>query len=322
MTPDRFAPSRMDTETLLDDICSPDPKRAAQGIQVAGTQRDTLLEGSLARLRAALEQPINTDTNAENSSPVFLAYLLAAWKETRAHPLLVSILRLPEDPLDRILGDVITEDASTILADTYPGEARFLHTLVYDKNAYGFARGAGLKALSILTYRGSYDRTNLSNDFTALAATFDPESESDQITAAEVVSCLLDLRMWELRGLALRLYDRGVVDETIISREEVEEKLIASSAFHQPDQSLTHTITDAWEAVAKWDFFSPRQPSKADAWPLVPQGRLPLPPVTPERVLHDGSAYPAQPYLAPVKPGRNDPCSCGSGKKYKKCCGA
>jgi uncharacterized protein YecA (UPF0149 family) len=20
-------------------------------------------------------------------------------------------------------------------------------------------------------------------------------------------------------------------------------------------------------------------------------------------------------------PGRNDPCSCGSGKKYKKCCG-
>jgi hypothetical protein len=22
------------------------------------------------------------------------------------------------------------------------------------------------------------------------------------------------------------------------------------------------------------------------------------------------------------KPGRNDPCSCGSGKKYKKCCGA
>lgn len=23
-----------------------------------------------------------------------------------------------------------------------------------------------------------------------------------------------------------------------------------------------------------------------------------------------------------VKVGRNDPCSCGSGKKYKKCCGA
>jgi uncharacterized protein len=28
------------------------------------------------------------------------------------------------------------------------------------------------------------------------------------------------------------------------------------------------------------------------------------------------------PTLAPSGPGRNDPCPCGSGKKYKKCCGA
>jgi uncharacterized protein len=24
--------------------------------------------------------------------------------------------------------------------------------------------------------------------------------------------------------------------------------------------------------------------------------------------------------VKPATPGRNDPCSCGSGKKYKKCC--
>ena len=29
-----------------------------------------------------------------------------------------------------------------------------------------------------------------------------------------------------------------------------------------------------------------------------------------------------QPLIAQKKPGRNDPCPCGSGKKYKKCCGA
>lgn len=28
------------------------------------------------------------------------------------------------------------------------------------------------------------------------------------------------------------------------------------------------------------------------------------------------------PVKAEPKIGRNDPCSCGSGKKYKKCCGA
>jgi len=32
----------------------------------------------------------------------------------------------------------------------------------------------------------------------------------------------------------------------------------------------------------------------------------------------DGSS---QPIEKPKKIGRNDPCPCGSGKKYKKCCG-
>jgi preprotein translocase subunit SecA len=30
----------------------------------------------------------------------------------------------------------------------------------------------------------------------------------------------------------------------------------------------------------------------------------------------------AAPKKNPPKVGRNDPCPCGSGKKYKKCCGA
>ncbi|MHB8420518.1 MAG: SEC-C metal-binding domain-containing protein [Myxococcales bacterium] len=40
------------------------------------------------------------------------------------------------------------------------------------------------------------------------------------------------------------------------------------------------------------------------------------------QALIESEAKEAQkPYVAPPKPGRNDPCSCGSGKKYKKCCG-
>jgi preprotein translocase subunit SecA len=30
---------------------------------------------------------------------------------------------------------------------------------------------------------------------------------------------------------------------------------------------------------------------------------------------------PAQPFKGNDKVGRNDPCPCGSGKKFKKCCG-
>jgi len=33
------------------------------------------------------------------------------------------------------------------------------------------------------------------------------------------------------------------------------------------------------------------------------------------------SLFPAEPVRVKKRPGRNDPCSCGSGKKYKRCCG-
>ena len=34
-----------------------------------------------------------------------------------------------------------------------------------------------------------------------------------------------------------------------------------------------------------------------------------------------GKAIVRKPVVKTVKVGRNDPCPCGSGKKYKKCCG-
>ena len=36
----------------------------------------------------------------------------------------------------------------------------------------------------------------------------------------------------------------------------------------------------------------------------------------------DGKINPKPPQRYVTKVGRNDPCTCGSGKKYKKCCGA
>ena len=35
----------------------------------------------------------------------------------------------------------------------------------------------------------------------------------------------------------------------------------------------------------------------------------------------DGSSTTKEPVISGDKVGRNDPCPCGSGKKYKKCCG-
>jgi preprotein translocase subunit SecA len=42
-----------------------------------------------------------------------------------------------------------------------------------------------------------------------------------------------------------------------------------------------------------------------------------------QAVLQHGQEEPVKPAAAPIrkKPARNEPCPCGSGKKYKHCCG-
>ena len=52
-------------------------------------------------------------------------------------------------------------------------------------------------------------------------------------------------------------------------------------------------------------------------------GARPAPPPSPGRMLTNkaGEAGPAKPSAVGDKIGRNDPCPCGSGKKYKKCHG-
>ena len=48
-----------------------------------------------------------------------------------------------------------------------------------------------------------------------------------------------------------------------------------------------------------------------------------LDPDTPEDVADlETLLSPVETRIAEKKPGRNDPCLCGSGKKYKKCCGS
>ncbi len=62
------------------------------------------------------------------------------------------------------------------------------------------------------------------------------------------------------------------------------------------------------------------RPGRPGAPVGVPQG--PRGPDPRQLVTNRGEARRPVPVTAKAEPGRNDPCPCGSGKKYKKCCGA
>jgi preprotein translocase subunit SecA len=85
---------------------------------------------------------------------------------------------------------------------------------------------------------------------------------------------------------------------------------LAKTLAKGPDQvlrELQHNgrytlLTDAVAALEWWACFQPEEASR----PVEPS---PTTPVEPYR-------------RANPKVGRNEPCPCGSGRKFKKCCGA
>lgn len=112
-----------------------------------------------------------------------------------------------------------------------------------------------------------------------------------------------------------------LVEEDFIDLEFVQEKLArGKERVLQELRRDRHNrfIRDVVREMEWWACFQPAP--AAPTWKPTPSlpgaTRKPgWPPVMPTQ-------RPWPPIQAKKKVGRNDPCPCGSGKKYKKCCGA
>ena len=313
---------------LIDDICSPDPARVSAALQAAAPLRETLAPVLLARLLEASIRPADWTGAKGRPSPVFLFYLAAAWRETGAHTLLAALLRLPAKQCDKVLGDFITEGARLVLADTWPGDLRTIDAIVFDASAEPFARGAAVNAAVLLAARGRLSRANVLAFLGRVAAIrFDPAREDDVTVATELVGAAMDLRAWELRGTVIGLFKRELVDESMVGDfDEVLAELEPGAVFDPESYHFPPPITDAWEKVRSWCFFDSLHPGRRQWFAPEPATEsADSPPLALDLTPPEAIAEPfvlSQPYIAPPKPGRNDPCPCGSGRKYKKCCGA
>lgn len=123
---------------------------------------------------------------------------------------------------------------------------------------------------------------------------------------SELVCCCTDLGPGEVYREIKQAYEEGLVGTMVIRLEEVEEAVRLGNGqalarlAKNPHYQVIH---DAIKEMEWWACFQPKEGRTKKR--TQPQPGLQGPP-----------------RLAPPKVGRNDPCPCGSGKKYKKCCGA
>ena len=233
-------------------------------------------------------------------------FLLAKWREASAWPVFRKLFSLPGDIGFDLMGDLITEDASILLAMVGGRQPAELRAMIEDEALDEYCRGACLDALTCLVAWGEMFRDEHVGYLRELLTRKLREVPANENLRSYAVAAVMDMEAWELSPEIEAAFTRGVVAEDVYDLADFRRAQTGLAGIQWQAFCERHApVTDVGEAT-KW----------LDEPPL-PESPL-LPGLDEDSVF----AHSDRPYIAPPKVGRNDPCPCGSGKKFKKCCGA
>ena len=279
------------------------PRKA---MQAAIEQREAITPELLRVVEAVADDPVKHAEREDYMLHLFALFLLAQFREKRAYAPIVEMVSAPgETPFD-LVGDTVTEGLSQILASVYDGNPAPLHGLVESEAVNEYVRSAALDAFLVLEHAGQMPRAEVVEYFRSL---FHGKLQRTHSYAWDGLVCAVaDLPAHELLEEVRQAYAEGLVDDTVADLEGIEQDIATPKPWRRDRQ---HLITDAIAEMEWWAAFDPKE-----EWPR----KLPEPEASP--TLPAPARYVApQPVVREPKIGRNDPCPCGSGKKYKKCCG-
>jgi hypothetical protein len=275
------------------------PKKA---MRAAVEQREAVTPELLRVLESAAGDPEKFAERKDYMMHMFALFLLAQFRERRAYPLVTKIVGAPgETPFD-LFGDTITEGLSRVLGSVYNGDPAPLQNLVENEAVNDYVRSAALDAFLVLKDSSQMTREEVVAYFQRLFGGRLTRTHSHAWNG--LVCAAADLPAPELLEDVRRAYDDGLVDPGFADWAGIERDLLRHDQKHRGDYTV---ITDAIAEMEWWASFH-----REDSVPKKQvQPRLRIPAV---------SSTTRQP-VGRAKIGRNEPCPCGSGKKYKKCCG-
>ena len=287
-----------------------------EAMKAAIEQREAITPELLHVLEMAAADPAEVAERDDYMVHVFATYLLAQFREKRAYPLLVKIVSAPgEIPLD-LFGDTVTEALDRLFASVYDGNPALLHGLVENEQVNGYVRQAAMTAFLVLENTGQVSRDAVLGYFSSL---FQGKLTRTRSYAWDgLISAVADLPAPELLQEIRQAYaDNLAVDLTAPDMARIEQDILLQPPPRREDWTL---IIDAIDEMEWWAAFelddddaSPETEEPDDIQPPEPE---------PEPAPAPTSHVAPKPFIREPKVGRNDPCPCGSGKKYKKCCGA
>ena len=242
----------------------------------------------------------------------FAVYLLALWEEPRAFQPLVSYLAEDTHTALDQLQDTVTEDLHTILARIYDGsDVGALQRIIEDDDAESYVRSACLRSLHVMVRLGKLPRADVVAFYAHALEKLRGDQNGDWSDL--IVIAAAEMQEPALRPAIDRWFADGLVDDMSVRPEDIDriyrelpevldEQLLQVGRF----ENLSDYLCDwAWfntEDLAEFEDPYDDHDFEDDGGPRRERSGL-------QPVVREGP-----------KIGRNEPCPCGSGKKYKKCC--
>jgi Protein of unknown function (DUF1186)/SEC-C motif len=271
-----------------------------EAIRAAQADREAMVPVFLRTIDDFLELQGPVDPNAL----FFIFHLLGEWREQSAYWSLAVFLRLPGDVLNTILGEAITETTHRVMAAVFDGDPDPLYEIIRDPEADEFVRAKMCQAIAMLTLRGDLPREATAAFLRDCYAQLEPQQ--DCYVWSGWVDAVAWLGLTELKPLVQQAFLRRSIHPGWLTFRDFEEDL-QYSVDHPEAQPLHDDgpLTLFGDTVAElsgWAGFQPKAPRNDTSKRGLPTSF-------------------AMPHREPSrKIGRNDPCPCGSGKKFKKCC--
>jgi hypothetical protein len=270
-----------------------------EAIRAAQADRDAMVPVFLQCIDECLT---SGGASSSRSALFFVFHLLGEWREKSAYRPLAKLLRLHEDAIDALLGGAVTETVHRVMAGVFDGDPEPLYEVIRDSNADQFIRSRMCQTLAMVARRGELSRDEAARFLGECYSQLEPQED------CFVWNGWLDAIVWlgldDLKPLVQQALARDYVDFGL-AFEEFEEDL--RHAVEHPDAEPLHPdgdlslFGDTVAELSDWHCFKPKSQARNKSLPSRPS-------------LYDPHSNPFH------KIGRNDPCPCGSGRKFKKCC--
>jgi hypothetical protein len=256
----------------------------------------------------------------ERDSCWLALYLLWEFQAREALPAILAAISLPgEGPFD-LFGDGITEDLYRVLATLAGDRLEVIDSLIANPELNEYVRSAAAEVLPLLVRDGKLARADAVERLRGhLRRAIDL---GDQALVEHLVTTLCDIWPHEARAEIEEAFEKKLVSPMWVDIDSVRGDLAAGEAvaLERLAEGPAAANPDTVEEIRGWNW--PGDEPDQRRHPLRNWSDDPLwgfdnglEDEAGGHQLSSGTIVRDAPRV-----GRNDPCPCGSGKKYKKCC--